>query len=94
MTIIEKVVQEIGGLWDGRGTLEKHKERQLCRAGIAIAAVLKITSEEGWRLVRIGTTEEMVLAGDVAGLGALPGDVIEDIYRAMLAAAPEFEVDE
>ncbi|KKN17939.1 hypothetical protein LCGC14_0960850 [marine sediment metagenome] len=57
-------------------------------AGAAITAFLEAAAEQGWRLVPVDPSEGMLRAGylEIESPAAY-------IYRAMLDAAPKFEVD-
>ena len=57
-------------------------------AATAIGVFLEAAAERGWRMAKDEATEEMVKAAEPA-----PDYWVENCYRAMLAAAPEFEWD-
>ncbi len=87
MTIRDEVARALSDTRDGRpepGQLYNYL------ATAAITAFLAAAAEQGGRMRNNRITREMKTAGDEAWMEEKPASYI---YRAMLAAAPEFEWD-
>ncbi len=103
MSILERVARAIVAK-----QMENHDVRgtSLDDADAAITAFLEAAGEQGWQLVPREATEEMgeawaklaverikrAVKGDKQSVLGMVGASLEN-YRAMLAAAPEFELD-
>ena len=70
------------GAWDKANSVERDAGVFVAQA--ALAAADKVTADKGWKLVPIEPTEEMIDAGWIDKEDVDP----DDIYGAMLAAAP------
>ena len=96
MTIPEKVARAICQVGCDRENCPcdyANQDQEIKEAAAGITAFLEAAAEKGWHMRPDEATEEMLSAG----LNVVPGSddwaTFDDIYRAMLAPAPEFEVD-
>ena len=100
MNIREKVARAIDPQWFGdsgkvlcnyKDQDKNYQNRARKNATAAITAFLEAAAEQGWQLVPREPTKDMKNIGAEAWLEEKPADYI---YRAMLAAAPKYEVGE
>ena len=89
--------------WNPRGLPRTTVSAAYASADIVINAFLAAAAEQGWRMCRDEATEEMgeawarlaldriqrAVEGEMQTVGMVKG--AKENYRAMLAAAPEFE---
>ncbi len=102
MTIREKVARAIHSnpdpIWTVVDWNAMHPDAQaliMRQATAAINAFLTAAAEEGWRIARDEATKKMISAGKKVPFlePNFSNSYPDKIYRAMLAAAPEFEWD-
>ena len=100
MTITEKVADTLDNRADDRWDTP-------LLVDLIINSFLEAVAEEGWRLVRVEPTEAMRYAGmEEAPLNyykdgpssrrriSMDTDEVGPVYRAMIAAAPKFNLEE
>ncbi|CAO3447946.1 hypothetical protein [Azospirillum argentinense] len=93
LTAIRDLASEMGhsdtlGFEEARERIIEHVEEALGAIEAAARAVPPAGVPEGWKLVPVEPTPEMLDAGVEAGVGAAPSPWCPEVYRALLSAAP------